>query len=547
MRSPSFRIGIVTTLFSTFAVSAHAAHYSIQDKLDAFKSNPKAFMSDQGNVQKYLQKYVVTKQDEKTREPIEWQLIAEDQLPIGSEAKFSGDSLGNKDFISQKNSFHEGLGQKASEITREGRAMIDRSTDNPEALVDKLKITKLKDMEGHLQAGTVAESPWSGDYWAIYTGMLAKRYADPNFPASTDWKENAEYINGTGSCTVDHLSPAEKYDLLVGDETKSLTKAMLAEGQSYFEKSGKVETWMGICHGWAPAAFMEHRPSHAIEVTAADKKTKIKFYPSDIKALASLLWAKTSTDSKFIGTRCGIKNPPTDPENGRILAKECFDTNPGTWHLAVVNQIGVKKRSFVLDATYDYEVWNQPAYSYEYTYFNPKTNQPVRRMSDGIVSLGDPDFNDTFKKYRDNPEATSVVGIAMKFVYIAETRPSTDDKDSDGHDRRVAVNYLYDLELDKDGQIVGGEWYHQQHPDFLWTPTEGAKALSVGDQFLSSKHDKSTWQDRQHTSMPEIWQEAALKGSGRGQPLAKVVKELIQKSNQVDLGFFRINWPGTRD
>ena len=44
---------------------------------------------------------------------------------------------------------------------------------------------------------------------------------------------------------------------------------------------------MGICHGWAPAAFMVQRPTKMVEVLAADGKTKIKFYPSDIKALAN--------------------------------------------------------------------------------------------------------------------------------------------------------------------------------------------------------------------------------------------------------------------
>src|SRR5688572_29322977 len=123
---------------------------------------------------------------------------------------------------------------------------------------------------------------------------------------------------------------------------------------------------MGYCHGWSPASFMMERPKHVIKVTAADGRTQIPFYPSDIKALATALWANANPPIRFISGRCESKKPKED-RNGRVTDPDCFDTNPGAWHLAVVNQVGVSKRSFVFDSSYDYEVWTQPAYSYEYT------------------------------------------------------------------------------------------------------------------------------------------------------------------------------------
>lgn len=529
MKLSILRVGVVATLFAALAGNVYA-DYSIEKQLQAFKKNPKAFMTEQKSVQKYLQNYVPGKVDEATGQVLEWKLASETELAPGSQSKFSKESVANRSFIAQKNQIHEGLGVKTSEITPQGRAIIDLSNDNAEVLVGKLTKTKLKDMEGALQSATVPESPWSGDYWAIYTGELAKRYSDPNFPNSETWKVNEDYLLGpeASSCSVDALSPAEKYDLLVGDQHKTLTKAMLAEGRKYFEESGSVETWMGICHGWSPAAYMVKRPVRAVEMLAADKKTKIKFYPSDIKALASLLWAKAPPEVNFVGTRCNLKDPATDPDNGRILDQSCFDTNPGTWHQAVVNMIGVKKKSFVLDATYDYEVWNQPAYSYQYTYFNPKTGKVVEKMSDAVVAFDDEEFNDIFRKYRNNPKAVSVVGIAMKFVYIAETAPSTDATDSAAKDRRVAVNYLYDVELDKEGTIVGGEWYHVQHPDFMWSPKDGQKAQSVGDTYLSSLGEM--WADSVSSPIPASWKAAAVKSSQRSQPLAKVIDELVKAS-----------------
>ena len=53
---------------------------------------------------------------------------------------------------------------------------------------------------------------------------------------------------------------SEKYDALIGDKSGALTRRMWLEGKGYYDASGKVETWMGICHGWSPAAYMLDRP-----------------------------------------------------------------------------------------------------------------------------------------------------------------------------------------------------------------------------------------------------------------------------------------------
>lgn len=43
--------------------------------------------------------------------------------------------------------------------------------------------------------------------------------------------------------------------------------------------------------------------------------------------------------------------------------------------------------SFVMDATLDYEVWNQPIISYQYKYFNPLTKQNVLKQEDAIIEI----------------------------------------------------------------------------------------------------------------------------------------------------------------
>ena len=86
----------------------------------------------------------------------------------------------------------------------------------------------------------------------------------------------------------------------------------------------------------------------------------------------------------FIGGRCNVSENPEndddekvkiDEETGRVLDPKCFDTNPGTWHTVITNKIGRYNESFIMDATFDAEVWNQPVYSYDVQYYHPRTEK----------------------------------------------------------------------------------------------------------------------------------------------------------------------------
>jgi hypothetical protein len=316
--------------------------------------------------------------------------------------------------------------------------------------------------------------------------------------------------------------------LIVGDEKKTLTNAMWREGKTYWDATKSVETWMGICHGWAPASFMMGRPKHSVNVLAADGKTKVTFFPSDIKALESLLWANGSFKQKLMGTRCTSKKPRSD-SNGRMIGQDCFDNNPGSFHLAITNQIGIagkktngfEKRGLVLDATFDYEVWNHPIYGYKYSYTNAQTGKSVGSISAAAVTPTE-FTKDKFKKYR-SPKAVKIVGIAMDVTYMIETQPSTSDSNSPDDDLETTVRYLYDLEIDNSGEIIGGEWYSNAHPDFLWTASEGTQAKSFVDSSLSG-----TWEDKD--SVPKQWQSLAPKASFYSQPIAKIIQEIVERA-----------------
>lgn len=538
MKKISPFLGVVVLAFP-IGLQQAKADLSIQEHLRRFRENPKEYMKDPQYVKKLIREYDVIARDEESQEPTEYRLRSEREASEGEIIiPFSEESVRSREYVIEKNRAQDLSGVS----TRKGRAGYLRN-DDPQALVGSLRVKTLEQMESAgLKSMQLSHSPWSGDYWAIYAGGVAKRYADEGFPHSRDWQSNATYVQSSEPSDTDLLSPAEKYDLLVGDPDKSLTQFALAEGKRFYDANdGVVEHWMGICHGWAPASYREQRPHHSTWVKgwSADRMSGplIKFYPSDIKALASLLWAKAQPKSRFIGSRCEKKNPATD-ENGRVIDQECFDTNPGTWHLVVVNQIGVKKKSFILDATYDYEVWNQPIFSYEYRYFNPQTGLEVDTLDEAKVALSD--FSeDKFKRYRDR-RTKSVVGVAMKLTYIAETRASSSEQDSSSFDRRVVVNYLYDLELDESGTIIGGEWYHQLHPDFLWAPAEEEEIRSIGDIELDSRGSHENWLFRGYLGIFNDWHEAAMRSSKRGQPLARIIRELISKSRKlIDNEVFR--------
>ena len=489
--------------------------------LKDFKTNPKAFMN--AHIQKF------DKDCKKTTYTV-----------------FSAQEIASKDFVTNKDSERKNICHTSEDGTKkiclgdiepgsdvlEGRAPIE-SLDMASNLVSGRVIRTLEEMEDlGLREGEVKKQPWSDWYWPISVGQLSYRYNDQAMmdayynsdPAEEDiWPWFVEYHAQNPASPVDpsKLSPAEKYDLLVGDTNYTLTKTQIEAGRWFQENQGKVEGWMGLCHGWAPASYMLDRPVNTIEVLAADKTTKIEFLPTDLKALGTLLWGKGSQMNKFVGGRCNTKDPESD-ENGRVLSQECFDNNPGSWHMTVTSQIGKNKVPFVMDATFDYEVWNHPVTSYNYSYFNPQTMEEYDTLEEAIVAIEE-FTEDNFADYRAS-NTKFVVGIKMEVEYLVETMPSTDRRDAEYNDAFHSAHYTYDLELDADKKIIGGEWYTNEHPDFLWTPYENSHATSVADEYIQM--DEFPLELLSHPVLKQLVPYA----SERSQPIGKIVEALIRES-----------------
>jgi hypothetical protein len=174
-----------------------------------------------------------------------------------------------------------------------------------------------------------------------------------------------------------------------------------------------------------------------------------------------------------------------------------------------------------MDASYDERIWNQPVLGYSYRYFNPKSMKQVSSLEDARVPL-DSFAHDKFRRYRST-KAKSLAGIVMDLTYAAGTHPSHAHEDSVKQDRLRTIRYVYDLELDSNGKIIGGEWYMNQHPDFLWVPTQGTHAVSDYEKLATGDWNASGM-------LPDAWQSAARGASADGLPLAKIIEAMIFKS-----------------
>jgi hypothetical protein len=386
---------------------------------------------------------------------------------------------------------------------------------------------------------------WSDDYWRTQWGGIAYRYREKKAFSSyreaiADYAQPVEWILAGSlpqfewaSDQISSWSPAEKYDLTVGDEAFTMTKQQKKDGEGSLSANGNVEPWIGICHGWAPAAMMVPRPMKDVVVTGKDGM-KIRWTAHDVRSIATLAWANGTFSSNYAGARCRPRSPQTY-SNGRIVDQNCFDSNPATFHLALGNMVGKSKLSFVFDNTYDYEIWNQPVHSYEFIYFNPE--RPEERSANwrDVATKYDRSFKaqDRFQSPNtrgiravpaDDGKIKKVVGVVATVVYAAEVFPRGTELLDQALGR---VTFLYDLELEeRNGTFVptGGEWHQSAHPDFLWVPRKGQSA--------ASQHDNRQYSFSETAPADAAVLAAAQPASAQGYPLCQVLKTLLKGSTE---------------
>lgn len=305
---------------------------------------------------------------------------------------------------------------------------------------------------------------WSETYWPSNKGGIAYRWSHPDpQPFKYRLHTKAELLKMSEK-EISQLSPSELYDISMGDYSYSLTKNVLSKF------SPKDLWWEGICHGWSLAAANYPEPA-PVKLRNKDGIV-VPFGSSDVKGLLAMhdaynykgIYAQVGKRCNAIGKvpgegddRDANPNPPA-PEIAN--SPDCKDMNAGAFHVSVTNMIGIHSKSFVADVDRFNDIWNQPVTSYSSQITGEEEVTPEHRAT-GIERR---------------------VRMMTKFVYGEELKFWTPELEASGarnfvsklpvtgtvHQEFRFKNYEYIVELDMNGNVIGGEWLTETRPDFLW-------------------------------------------------------------------------------
>ena len=316
-------------------------------------------------------------------------------------------------------------------------------------------------------SGELETKPWSGDYWPTHKGGITNRWYSDSYWESNDYSYDI-ISNDEAKSIIDteHLSPAEKYDIFIGrydfpltKHERSRTKIMRTVVDSTeYDPGFDIPTWEGLCHAWAPATLAYVNPS---PVTLENKDgIEVRFGSSDVKALLTFfLHYDKSAANFFLGGRCntsfddlldqlrsgGITQAEYDRQ---VNSSKCRDTNAGAFHMVLTNQIALLDEGFIADVTRDLEVWNQPVHGYD-----SKVIKETLGASRGAA-------RGTVKEIEIVTHMYYTVEVGTSWYFL------------DDYDQSESVlTYHYTLELNKNNEIIGGEWISDERPDFLWKQT----------------------------------------------------------------------------
>ena len=200
-----------------------------------------------------------------------------------------------------------------------------------------------------------------------------------------------------------------------------------------------IEGWWGACHAWVPASMLELEPLESVVYNG------VQFEVSDIKALLLLLYDEAR--QLVVGERCTQQTPERDNQ-GRIIDPACRNTNAGTFHLLLTNFIGLLDRPLAEDRVSNREVWNQPISGYRVE------KQLELSLSEALILLNLPEGS----RHVYNERATRFLEVITAVDYVTESQPSRSPFESVITEYIKTARYIYLLELDDVGNIIGGEW-----------------------------------------------------------------------------------------
>ncbi len=289
------------------------------------------------------------------------------------------------------------------------------------------------------------------------------------------------------------LSPTEKFDLARGDYTYWLTRKVLSSG-----KVGPHRAyWEGICHGWAPGSV--HHPEPLPSTVRNRDGIEIAFGSADVKALIDYYYGTYQMRVFQMGEKCD-----DDLDSNPIAGKgDCGggDVNAGAFHIVLLNNIGFRKLPVVADVSRFKEVWNNAIYWYRTQQVG--TSGPTQNSARGTHSRVHmitevrypsdderlmPQWQATAQRWNEQTRTWSTNTPADE-IEAPEDGVAINQADYASKYRYESAQYDYWLELDAQGQIIGGEWTSdvwvngrvvdgkwvaahwevQPRPDFVWS------------------------------------------------------------------------------
>ncbi len=194
--------------------------------------------------------------------------------------------------------------------------------------------------------------------------------------------------------------------------------------------------WHGHCNGWAAAAIRHAEPQQNVS------RNGVVFTPADIKGLLAELY---------------IYNDLAD------LSGSAGTIQAGLFHAVVANWIGRGAHPLGMEADPGREKWNYPAYAF---------NSTVRRRS------------------------ARQVDVSLNLTYARETQGEYQRSP-----RIHRVKYFhYRLDLNEQGEIVGGEYYSDSSRiDMLWVPlrpkASGQPGHERGNPYIDVETILAIWRD----------------------------------------------------
>jgi hypothetical protein len=273
---------------------------------------------------------------------------------------------------------------------------------------------------------------WSDDYWPLNKGNINRRWNATVRIGFNHRSPTLDELRLMPQEKIAELAPSEKYDLLMGAYDYPLRKEV-----NQIAANLQAELWEGMVNGWAVAS-LRHMEPQPKTLTNPDG-IQIPFGSEDIKGLLSYYYSYHQA-----------------PQAVTMIGKPCVqrgcveDVTAASFHLALANMVGVKKKAFLMDLDRTRDVWNHPVVAYEAEY------------------RGNAEIHD-----KVTPGTYAVIRIKTTVTYIDEALNMTWAPVL-GTDNQLETKqvYSYWLHIDRDANIIGGEWKSNERPDYLWTIDE---------------------------------------------------------------------------